>query len=61
MEEETQSGDREFAVGVTKRWVQEADCVLVVGWNCGTISDEVGADRLSVTDSEYRHATAYLQ
>lgn len=57
MEKETQNGDREFAVAVSKRWVQEADwVVLIVGWNYGTISDEVGAGGLSVTEWEYRHA-----
>ena len=57
MEKETQSGDREFAVAVSKRWVEEVDWVVViVGWNYGTISDEVGADGLSVTEWEYRHA-----
>ena len=57
MEKETQSGDREFAVAVSKRWVEESDWVVViVGWNYGTISDEVGADGLSVTEWEYRHA-----
>lgn len=57
MEKETQSGDREFAVAVSKRWVDESDWVVViVGWNYGTISDEVGADGLSVTEWEYKHA-----
>lgn len=59
MEKETQSGNREFAVAVSKRWVEESDWVVViVGWNYGTISDEVGADGLSVTEWEYRHAAA---
>jgi len=57
MEKETQSGDREFAVAVSKRWVEESDWVIViVGWNYGTISNEPGADGLSVTEWEYRHA-----
>src|SRR4029077_632563 len=57
MEKETQSGDREFAVAVSKRWVSESDwIVLIVGWNYGTISDEEGANGLSVTEWEYRHA-----
>jgi len=57
MEKETQSGDREFAVAVSKRWVEEADwVVLIVGWNYGTISDEEGAGGLSVTEWEDRHA-----
>lgn len=58
MEKETQSGDRESAVGVSKRWVEEADWVVVIaGWNYGTISDEEGADGMSVTEWEYRHAS----
>jgi hypothetical protein len=58
MEKETQSGNREFAVAVSKRWVEESDWVVViVGWNYGTISDEEGADGLSVTEWEYRHAS----
>jgi hypothetical protein len=58
MERETQSGDRESAVAVSKRWVEESDWVVViVGWNYGTISDEKGADGYSVTEWEYRHAS----
>ncbi len=58
MERETQSGDREFAVAVSKRWIEESDWVVVmVGWNYGTISDEAGADGLSVTEWEFRHAS----
>lgn len=57
MEKETQSGDREFAVAVSKRWVEESDWVVViVGWHYGTISNEPGADDLSVTEWEYTHA-----
>jgi len=56
-EKETQSGDRESAVRVSKRWVEEAHwVVIIVGWNYGTISDEEGADGLSFTEWEYRHA-----
>jgi hypothetical protein len=59
MERKTQSGDREFAVAVSKGWVEESDWVVViVGWNYGWISDEAGADGLSVTEWEYRHAAA---
>jgi hypothetical protein len=59
MEKETQSGDREFVVAVSKGWVEESDWVVViVGWNYGTISDEEGASGLSVTEWEYRHALA---
>jgi hypothetical protein len=57
MEKETQSGDREFPVAVSKRWVDQSDWVVViVGWNYGTISEEEGANGLSVTEWEYRHA-----
>jgi len=60
MERETQSGAREFAVEVSKRWVEESDwLILIVGWNYGTISDEPGADGLSVTEWEYRHACTF--
>ena len=58
MEKNTQSGGREFAVAVSKRWVEESDWVVaIVGWNYGTISDEPGADGLSVTEWEFRHAS----
>src|SRR5262252_7371289 len=51
MERETQSGDREFAVAVSKRWVEESHwIVMIVAWHYGTISDEPGADGLSVTE-----------
>ncbi|SEG06545.1 protein of unknown function [Nitrosomonas ureae] len=57
MEKETQSGDREFAVAASKQLVEESNWVVViVGWNYGTISDEPGADGLSVTEWEYNHA-----
>jgi hypothetical protein len=60
MERETQSGNREFAVQVSKRWVEESNWViLIVGWNYGTISDEPGADGLSVTEWEFRHACTF--
>ena len=60
MERETQSGNREFAVDVSKRWVEESHwVVLIVAWNYGTISDEPGAEGLSVTEWEYRHACSF--
>src|SRR5215204_685330 len=60
MESETQSGNREFAVEVSKRWVEESDwLILIVGWNYGTISDEPDAAGLSVTEWEYRHACGF--
>jgi len=57
MEKEVQSGDRELAVAVSKRWVEEADwVVLIVGWNYGTISSDPVAAGMSVTEWEFRHA-----
>jgi hypothetical protein len=57
MEREVQSGDRELAVDVSKRWVEESDwLVLIVGWNYGTISDDPAAGGMSVTEWEYHHA-----
>ena len=57
MEKEYQSGDREPPISVSKGWVEKADwIVLIVAWNYGTISNEVGADGLSVTEWEYKHA-----
>jgi hypothetical protein len=57
MEREVQSGDREFAVAVSKRWVEESDwIVLIVGWNYGTISTEPAAGGKSVTEWEFRRA-----
>lgn len=58
MERESQTGDREFPIEVSKDWVKESDWViLIVGWNYGTISDEPGANDLSVTEWEYNQAT----
>ena len=57
MEKEVQSGDRELAVAVSKRWVEESDwVVLIVGWNYGTISSDPAATGMSVTEWEFRHA-----
>lgn len=57
MEKEAQSGDRESAVAVSRRWVLGADwVVLIVGWNYGTIADEDGYDGLSITEWEYEQA-----
>ena len=37
MEKEVQSGEGEFPVAVSKRWIEESDWVVViVGWNYGT-------------------------
>jgi hypothetical protein len=57
MEEALQTGNREYPVGLSKKWVEEADwVVLIVGWHYGTITEEEGAEGLSVTEWEYRHA-----
>lgn len=57
MEEEVQTGGREFAVAISKKWIKASDwVVLIVGFNYGTISTEEGANGLSVTEWEYRHA-----
>src|SRR5215831_13424431 len=57
MEREVQTGDRELAVAVSKRWVEESDWILlIVGWNYGTVSTEAAALGLSVTEWEFRHA-----
>jgi hypothetical protein len=57
MEAETQTGERELAVAISKRWVEEADwIVLIVAWKYGTVSGEDEAAGLSATEWEYRHA-----
>ena len=64
MTSETQSGERETAVDVSRRWVAEADwIVLIVAWNYGFVPDgEPGRLRAdwepcSVTEWEFRQAT----
>jgi len=55
MERQTQSGDGEFAVKVSRDYVNQAEwMILIVGWHYGTISDEPGANGLSVTEWEYQ-------
>jgi hypothetical protein len=57
MEKEVQSGDRELALAVSKRWVQESDwIVLIIGWNYGTVASDPSAAGMSVTEWEFRHA-----
>jgi hypothetical protein len=57
MEKEVQSGERELAVAVSKRWVEESDwVVLIVGWNYGTVASDPAAAGMSVTEWEFRHA-----
>jgi len=59
MEEAVQTGKREYAVALSKKWVKDSDWViLIVGWHYGTITDEKDADGLGVTEWEYRHALA---
>ena len=57
METVTQTGKREYPVELSKKWIEDSDwVVLIVGWHYGTITDEEGADGLSVTEWEYLHA-----
>ena len=57
MEKEVQSGERELAVDVSKRWVEESSwVVLIVGWKYGTISPDPKFGGISVTEWEYRYA-----
>jgi hypothetical protein len=57
MEKEVQSGERELAVDVSKRWVDESSwVVLIVGWRYGTISPDPKFGGISVTEWEYRYA-----
>jgi len=57
MEDKSQSGERETALAVSMRWVDESNwVVLIVGWWYGTISPESEAKGQSITEFEYRHA-----
>lgn len=57
METAIQTDEREYPVAISKRWVEESDwVVLIVGFNYGTIRNEEGANGISVTEWEYRHA-----
>jgi hypothetical protein len=59
METKTQTGDGEYPVEKSKLWVEESDWViLIVGRHYGTITNEVDVNGLSVTEWEYRHASA---
>jgi hypothetical protein len=59
MEMEGQTADREYPLAISREWVDASDWViLIVGHHYGTISDEVDADSLSMTEWEYRHARA---
>ncbi|MCB1905872.1 MAG: DUF4062 domain-containing protein [Rhodocyclaceae bacterium] len=58
MEDNTQSGAVESAIHVSKRWVEEADWIVVIlGWLYGTVADD-DPQGLSITEWEYRHARA---
>ena len=56
MEKETQSGERESALAVSRRWVAQSDwIVVIVGFNYGTRSvDDV--EGRSITECEFAHA-----
>ena len=56
MEDNTQSGAVESAIEVSRRWVAEADwIVLILGWYYGTVPED-GPKGISVTEWEYREA-----
>lgn len=57
METEDPDGGDKRPVAISKEWVEASDWViLIVGRHYGTITDEAGADGLSVTEWECRHA-----
>lgn len=57
MEHEPQTGERESAVAISKKWVEGVDwVVLIVGWHYGTIVHEAGATPTGITEREYDHA-----
>jgi hypothetical protein len=59
MEREGQTGEREWSVDSSKRWVEESDwIVVIVGFHYGSVSDHSDAEGLSMTEWEYRHAIA---
>jgi Domain of unknown function (DUF4062) len=59
MEKENQSGERESAVAVSKRWVTKSDwIVLIVGFHYGSVDDDPTSEGLSVTEWEYKHAVS---
>jgi hypothetical protein len=59
MEKEGQTGEREWSVDISKRWVEESDWIIViVGFHYGSVSDQPEAEGLSMTEWEYRHAIA---
>ena len=59
MEKEGQTGEREWSVDISKRWVEEFDWIIViVGFHYGSVSDQPEAEGLSMTEWEYRHAIA---
>ena len=59
MEKEGQTGEREWSVDISKRWVEESDwIILIVGFHYGSVSDQPEAEGLSMTEWEHRHAIA---
>lgn len=59
METESQTGERETAIEISKNWVEESDwIVLILGWWYGTITtnENENLERLSPTHWEYKHA-----
>lgn len=57
MENAVQTGEREYPIAVSKKWVEDSDwVVLIVGWHYGTITEEEDAAGIGVTEWEYRHA-----
>ena len=59
MEREGQTGEREWSVDISKRWVEDSDWIIViVGFHYGSVSDQPEAEGLSMTEWEYRHAIA---
>lgn len=57
MERQLQTGLPEGPAAVSRRWVEEADwVVLIVGWHYGSLSSESGTEGLGFTEIEYRRA-----
>jgi predicted Zn-dependent protease with MMP-like domain len=49
MEKENQSGERESAVAVSKRWVTKSDwIILIVGFHYGSVNDDPISEFLRV-------------
>lgn len=64
METESQTGERDTAIEISKKWVEESDwVVLVLGWWYGTIPENKNenSEGLSPTHWEYRHAMELME